>query len=530
MNLIRPGLPLFLLSAAPLTSVSVTAGDIDFVPVVDVTASYYQTDFDTGEDRENRALVSKPSLLTSYKSLGLDAALSVNHTSVMQAKDSDELDKSYTDFRFASRAGFWEQRLQLNLVSNTSHIATNRVDAIAIDPILSSSDLVKARYQNASLSFTPKRASYIGVDWNLNYGNVKTERTEENANRNLENESYSGLGRLYSGNEFQRVNWDITSQYAVTERRQNQDLHSRQTNGRLGIGLVDKLYVIFVGSEDANQIEQSGISSNSISSVSYGTGLEWRRSSNRYIGVTYNRLDREDEKQEFVGLDANWAFSSNTSIQANYSKKFFGDSYNFSLSHNTRAWRARIGYTDGLTSFTRLQLANQDIGVFVCPLGSPTIDQCFQPDSPNYQLGVDEQFFGFSNVDVDISEEIVLNKAGFASLGYEKNKVSLSLTYRQSTQDYIESDRNRESDSIQFSGTYKIGPRTNFNYQTSYSDILDVNTGRKSSAWNTSVSLSREVSQKTDLTLTLRSLDNESEIGTRAYEDTRLSLSIKYKI
>lgn len=530
MKVFGPGLPTFVASLLPLTTLSVAAGDVTFKPVVDITASYYQTEFETGTDRENRALVTKPSLLSSYQSQGLDAALSVIHTSVVQAKDGDELDKSYTDFRFASRAGFWDQRLQLNLVSNTSHIATNRVDAVAIDPILNSSDLVKARYQTAALSFQPRRAAYLGVDWSLNYGNVKTERSEENADRNLENESYAGFGRLYSGNEFERLNFDLTSQYSITQRRQNQDLHTRQTEGRLGIGVVSDLYVILVGSEDANQIDRANIASNSISSVSYGAGLEWRRSANRYLGVTYNRLDREGDQQEFVGVDVNWAFSSNTAVQANYSKKFFGDSYRLALSHNTRAWRARIGYSDGLTSFSRLQLESQDIGVFVCPLGDPTIDQCFQPDSPNYQLGVDEQFFGFSSVDVDISEEIVLNKAGYATLGYERNKVSLSLTYRKSSQDYIESPRSRESDSIQFSGTYSLGQRTKLNYQTSYSEIRDLNSDAKSSAWNTSLTLSREISRKADLSLTLRSLDNETEARSRAYEDTRLSLSLTYKL
>ncbi|MBN7826673.1 TIGR03016 family PEP-CTERM system-associated outer membrane protein [Bowmanella dokdonensis] len=532
---------LTFLSISVLSGLATQAGELTFAPEITLSGVQYETDYAEREDLDNTAIVLKPSLTSNYDSRIWDAALSVKHTAVFQDENSSELDKSFTDYRFNSDLSLWDDRLGLQVSSSRTKRATSQADSLVVDPLLGASELVKSRNRNAVLSFESRDSGVIAFSGSASAGEVETGSFEEGGNnsfRGLNNKNYQTVARLYQGNDINNLYFDITSQYSLTKREAERgDFESRNLSARAGVALTERIYAIVRGNDDSNKIEDSEISSGQLESTTYGAGLEWRRSSNRYIAVTYNQYEQNDRKQQYVGLDLNWAFTQRTSVSANIGKRFFGDSYQFSLEHNTKHWRSQIGYSDSLTSFTRQQLVTEDLGVFVCPIGELDPTQCFQPDSPNYEPGAGEQFLNFVNQDIELSEEVILNKSAFASLGFERRKISLSLNYRYSEQEYIERAREQRTSGMQFSATYEMGPRTSLQLQSAFSKTENLLQFGERKATNSSIGINRELNRDMDLNLSYRYVDNDNEgdtfgggLSAQSYTDHRVTLSLVYRL
>ncbi|WP_088330342.1 TIGR03016 family PEP-CTERM system-associated outer membrane protein [Lacimicrobium sp. SS2-24] len=521
---------MLLCGGSMFVATTANAAEVTFKPVIEATATYYDTQSDSEGDLENQALLLNPSLLTQYNSRLLNVALNVSHTKVMQDKQSDELDKSFTDYQLNSRLALLDQRLQLQLNTAQRHRALTIGNVLISDPILNADELVSTRTDTANVAFSSRNPAYLGVDVVASGSQTRADQDALNQSRSFNNDNINLTGRLYQGREFDRVFWDITSQYSETTRRAAGDFKSNAVSGRVGVGLYDDLHFIVRGSDESNRIEGADFLTDDLSSTSYGAGLEWRESADRFIAVTYNRFERRDQEEEYVGFELDWAFSRLTSVQASYDKSYFGDNYRFALTHNNRAWRSRIGYSEGLTTYDRLQLNTESLGVFVCPLGSPSLEDCFQPDSPNYEPGVDEQFFNLFDQTAEITDEVVLRKSGFVNLGYQLRKLTLSANYTYGYLDYLETSREQRNRAVRLSAGYRLGPRTQLSLQASRSQLDGITGGVNQEVERYSLTLNREMSPDLELSCGVRYLDSESENAARTIEDTRFSVTLKYRL
>ncbi|GGD69124.1 outer membrane beta-barrel protein [Lacimicrobium alkaliphilum] len=527
----NPGLQkIVLLCGGTVLATATHAAELTFEPVIEATATHYKSDSDSRGELENQALLLKPSLLTRYNSRLLNVALNVSHTEVMQNKQSSELDKGFTDYQFNSRLGLLDQRLQLQLNTAKKHRALTIGSVLVADPILNAEELVSTRTDSGNVSFSSRNPAYLGVDLVAGANQTRADQDALNQNRSLNNDSVNLRGRIYQGSEFERVFWDISSQYSETTRRTEGDFKSNSVSGRVGVGVYSDLHFIVRGTDESNRIEGSDFLTSDLSSKTYGAGLEWRESASRYIAVTYNKFERRNEEEEFVGFDLDWAFSRLTSVQASYDKSFFGDNYSFALTHNNRAWRSRMGYTEGLTTYDRLQLDTEFLGVFVCPLGNPVLENCFQPDSPDYVPGVDEEFFTLFDQNAEITDEVVQRKSAFVNLGYELRKLTLSANYSYGYLDYVETSRQQRNRATRLSANYRLGPRTQITLQTSRSQIDSIAGGSDQEVNRYTLSLNREMNPDLEVKYSLRYLDSDSDNASRDLEDTRISVTLTYRL
>ncbi|MBT1064822.1 hypothetical protein KJY73_14615 [Bowmanella sp. Y26] len=519
--------------AIALQPLMVHSGELTFTPVVDVSTLTYETEHTNTQDKtHNNALLLKPSLATTYKSQLLKAALRVENTTVRQSKDSATLDKEFTDYNFNSKMGLWDQRIQVTAQSNRSHRALFSGDSGVTDPILNAEDLSTVQSNNASFAFFPKRPSYLGFSLFARAGESRSQSTP-NANsvfNDIDSETYSGTARLYQGREFKSVYWDISNSYQKTKRKGQNDITSESIAGKVGVGLFSDLHLVVVGSDYQNEGLSGGVSDQSISSTSYGGGLEWRRDSGRFVGVTYNKFKHEDRESNYVGFDINWPLSTRSAVQASYDKRFFGDNYNFSLTHNSRSLRTRMGYDKGFTSYSRLQLVPGQPVVLICPQGNAQVTDCYIPDSPSYEPDIDEVRIIIPTVEGELTDEVIVRESAFINLGYDKRKVSIYLNYNYGNIEYLESNRAQRTRSAQLSLTYKMGPRTRVNLQGNYSRS-DALTGLSydQEVRSYKLSLARDLNKQADVTLALRYLDRDAGDNDRSLQDTRLSLDYSYK-
>ncbi|WP_102797850.1 hypothetical protein [Bowmanella denitrificans] len=517
------------LALHPLAS---QGGDLEVKPIVGASVITYKTEYPAnGEDTSNNALMLEPSIRTNYTSKLLKAALTLKNTSVMQSKNSSELDKSFTDVNFNSNLGLWDERIQFNAQSSRSHRASFAGDAGLTDPILNAEELSTVQSNSASLAFTPKRPDYVGVDLFAQAGESRADNSPNSfgSDGELNSDNLNFTARIYQGHEVKQVYWNLSGSHQDTKRSNLEDFTRRSLQGRIGVAIYNDWHLIAVGSDFDNEGVTSGTGSNNVNSQSYGAGLEWRRNNGRYIGVTYNKFKQRDNESNYIGVDLSWPFSSRTSVQASYDKRFFGDNYNLSLNHNNRTWRTRLGYNKGLTSYSQLQLVPGDPLVLVCPQGSLDGSGCFFPDSPTYEPKPDEVQVNIPTVRQELTDEIIVRENAYFNLGYNRSKLLVNLNYSYGYMDYLESNRLQRNRTVQLSATYKLGARTDLKLASSYARTDNIAGSYGQEVRNHSVTLDRKVSKEANLALTLRYLEREAESASRSLEDTRLTLQYIYK-
>lgn len=519
--------------AIALQPLIVQSGELTFTPVLDVSAVTYETKHpDTDEKSDNNALMLEPVLATTYKSQLLNAALRIKNTTVKQSENSAELDKEFTDVNFNSKMGFWDRRLLFTAQSNRIHRAQLGIDSGISDPILNAEELSTVQTNNASMSFSPQRPAYLGMSFFARAGESRTRSNPSAQNQfaDIDSDSYSGGASIFQGQEITRMFWNINANYEKTKRDAQPDVISRSVSAKIGVGILSDLHLIAVGSDYNNEGLRGGLQQENISSKSYGAGLEWRRASGSFLGVTYNKFKHEGKETNYVGFDLNWALSPRSSVQASYDKRFFGDNYNFSLNHNSRSWRTRVGYEKGFTSYSQLQLVPGAPIVLVCPQGSLDFSQCFMPDSPNYEPDVDETQISIPTFENELTDEIIIRESAFINLGYDKRKLSMYFNYSYSNLEYLETMRAQRTRAAQLTLTYKLGAKTKLIAHGEYSrnDTLQ-GTFYDEEVVSYKLALDRALSKKADLSLSLRYLDRDTDQANRALEDTRLSLKYSYK-
>ncbi|GAA0369486.1 hypothetical protein GCM10009092_37170 [Bowmanella denitrificans] len=506
--------------------------DLEVKPTMGASVVTYKTEYPLdGEHTNNNALMLEPSLRTSYTSRALKAALTLKNTSVLQSKNSSELDKSFTDVNFNSNLGLWDQRIQFNAQSSRTHRASFAGDAGLTDPILNAEELSTVQSNNASLSFTPKRPDYVGVSLRAQVGESRTQNnpTSFNPDGDLNSDNLNFNASIYQGHAIKQLYWTLSGDHLETKRSGQDDFTRRSLQARLGFALYQDWHIIAVGSDYDNEGVSNGAGPNNVDSKSYGAGLEWRKDSGRYIGITYNKFKQLNNESNYVGVDLSWPFSSRTAVQASYDKRFFGDNYNLSLNHNNRTWRTRLGYNKGLTSYSQLQLVPGDPLVLVCPQGSVDGSGCFFPDSPGYEPKPDEVQVNIPTLRQELTDEIILRENAYFNLGYNRSKLLINLNYNYGYMDYLESSRSQRNRSLELSATYKLGGRTDLKLANSYvrTDSIEGSYGQEVRRY--SVTLNRNVSKAANLSLTLRYLEREAEDVSRNLEDTRLTLNYIYR-
>ena len=268
--------------------------------------------------------------------------------------------------------------------------------------------------------------------------------------------------------------------------------------------------------------------------------MTFRKSENRYISVTANTSDsdiEEDDNETYIGLDLKWAFSSRTSVAASYGRRFFGESGSFDFNYNTKKVRSSISYSEDVTSTSRLLANPENLGVFVCPVGSTSIATCFQPNSLDYRPDAGEQLVQFTSQNLELDDNIILRKSTNAQIGYDFSRLAVALSWRYSENDYLEEDRLRRTYGGGINTSWELGSYTSLTADVNYANIeqrsAEFNNG-ESENWRYSVGVSREIGQHLNATLNFSLIDKSGDAGLDGdffgndYTDRRISVGVTY--
>jgi uncharacterized protein (PEP-CTERM system associated) len=552
MQFKRKYLATSILACSPLImltiSSSAVANELDWT--VGVDNEFVYQDVYSEERREtinSENYILRPQLSLSYISKRSNIFWRATHNHVRRSLQDASVTNNYTNYAYGGSFAAIQ-----NLLTFTASGALNYQSAAAngflVDSFLLNADnLSKTRSNRFGADFTLPRGDYFGHTTRVNYSITESEKRENSPNQ-LDSNVLSVSTSTFTGNDFERFNAQVNTEFSVSERSVNGDYTNRRANGNMSYRLISNLGVTATASHEANQVKsQNDVFGNVRQFNSVGAGLIWREAENKRIAVTWNRADNdaveEDESNKgYIGVDANWQFTPRTQISAGYTRRFFGESGNFSFQHRLKKLRTQVSYTEEVTSFSRLIAEPGNLGVFVCTDGITELAACFQPNSLNYQLQANQQFVQFSGQNSEINDDLILRKALSWQLGTELRRTKVSINGRYSTNDYLETDRLSRTYSAGTSVAFAIGQKTNISWSTNAAVTDDIFEGAKgtSEVFTSKVSLDRKIGRYFDLSLNFSYLQRETEgrviggggLGGLAgdIQERRISLNLQYNL
>lgn len=463
--------------------------------------------------------------------------------------ERDKIDNSRTDtFEEYSYSLVWQpfdSFLQIEGQGALSYQNTNANNYLVSDFLNNSDSLSKTRSNRISASANFDRGNWVQAQGGIAYADVASERSTLNSGQALDNNTIELFGGISNGDSIQRVFWQLDGMYINTDRAQNNndEFITRSGDGFIDIAVIKRFGIRLTAAHEANQVsDRDDTSSSTRKFNSYGMGLFYRQSEDRYIAVTANSSDSdldEDDDETFIGLDFKWALSPRTNLSGSYGRRFYGEAASFDASYNSKYLRTTLSYSEDVTNTSRLLANPQNLGVFVCPATTVSIADCFQPSSLTYQPDASEQLVQLTSQVIEFDDNIIVRKSTNFQAGYDFSRLTIALTSRYAEDDYLDLERLRRTYSFGTTLVYELGSYTNISTEITYANITqrsdqdDLDGGTDN--WRGNIAIQREVGRYLTAAIDFTYVDQSGDIATGVglfgnnYSDRRISLSVIYK-
>jgi len=415
VGLLRRTLPVVLLMIAmpPATSgaEAVQLRLFDFEPRISASETY--SDGGTGFGRSSDGLTTSVDPGFTLRRDGARVKTDINYSlnNLYYHNDSE------MDLRHQFNGSVLGELVQNELFIDSSFRKRDQI----ISPLGTSN--IDSSLQRDNL--TSSTSWSIGPRWERRFADVATSTLEYQVDR----VSFSGgaaddswgstlTGVLNSGPMF--GDWFWSADYSNSDIRYSEGGENSEFemySGTLGYNLTRKLNVYYTVGNEKNSFRNS---------VGDTGGSYWN------VGVGFTPSVR-------------------TSLNMTYGKRFFGDTYSFSISHQARKWNVVVSRAETITTTRQLQLG--DI-FLICP---PEIPDC-----------TPEEAIAFG-VDIGVRDGTYIESSLTGSLAYTLPKSALTLSVFDRERTFQDgADANDETSGTTLGWNWRLGPRTNFNASTGW--------------------------------------------------------------
>jgi uncharacterized protein (PEP-CTERM system associated) len=530
-----------------------TAGEVKFSASLDAEAIEQQINVVDGDvDIGSSNQIIRPIASIRYISRDLNAFLQGTHNHVRRQLDGSNNIQDYPSLSYTGSYDVVKGLLSLNAGGSQSY-RNEGVNTFLLDDFLLNGDnLNKVTSHRASATLSLPRGKYFGLDSTAEYSKNKSDNNNQNSSSVgslFDSQGYTLSLSALSGKRIRGIRSILTGNLNFVKRSSQEDFFSQRANLSNDIKVYKQLGIALNASYENNELKSDTDTSfdGFREFYSIGAGLVWQATVNRSIEIAWNRSYTEPvggigetEDKNFISYDINWAFSDRTSIQGQFTRRFFGDAGNLSIIHQLRNWRSSLTYNETVNSTS--QLANRsDQALFICEGGSTNIADCLLSDSlsPDLEQGqvlqpIVVQSFG-------LNDRIILNKSLTAQTAVTRRRTTISLTGTKSEIEELEFDRVIDTANIRFQVAFKLSNRTGLSISSNYSVAEFVNTGeqQKQTTREQSIELTRQLSERFTVAINLRHLDRKGEaiIGNNAnfgglngpLTDNRATFKVSYK-
>jgi uncharacterized protein (PEP-CTERM system associated) len=543
-----------LLAVAPLimqlVSLSAAANELKWVVGIDNEVVYQDVYSDEQQQTINSTnFIVRPQLSLNFTSKRTNAFWRATHNHVRRSLQDVDVTNNYTNYAYGGSFAAIQNLLTFTASGALNYQSASTNGFLVDNFLLNAENLSKTRSNRFGADFTLPRGDYFGHSTQINYSTTESERRENSFNQ-LDSNILSINTSTYTGNDFERFAARVNSTFSVSDRSIQGDYTNRRVNADMSYRVISNMGVTATASHEANQVQsQNDVFSNLRQFNSAGVGLIWRETQNKFISLTWNKADNDainadKNNKGYIGADIEWQFTPRTRVSADYNRRFFGESGNFSFQHRIKKFRTQIIYSEEVTSFSRLIAEPENLGVFICADGVTDLSACFQPSSLNYVPQANEEFVQFSAQNPAINDELILRKGLSWELGTELRRTKVSLNGRYFTNEYLESDRLSRTYSAGTSVAFAIGPKTNISWTTDAAVTDDIFEGDKGNAevLSTKLSIDRNIGRYFNLSLAFSYLQRDTEgrvLGSGSggitglngdIKDRRVSLNLKYNL
>ena len=506
-----------------LVSASSVAAEWQLTPSIFVDETYTDNVRVTRND-EKSSLVSQVGLAieSSYLSRLVQFDFKSASTYAFYSHDHD-IDDDYQDVESNITAKLGESGFALigNLrIDNQSSDGSRNALADLV-----SGDTVQVETYSSGIAYTVSNSQF-DFNSNLIYSTTNTE------DKIGEQDGYSATVQSQNGGNADYVFWDLQSGY---QERKNRGQSSRQYQAELKLGLITRWKInpfIRYYDEDNSGSISSGRTNES---NSYGVGLRWLVSPRLFLDVSYNKpigtsidIDGKTQK-EYVDAEINWQPSSRTSVQAGYSQRFYGDSYNLALTHRNRRLTNTISYNEQVLSFTRNNFNPVDQGAFWCPQGDTSdLTACYLGSNS------DIDFSGFQLVrvtDFELIEDAVLslNKTLNWNSKLDLARTTFTLDLSSNERELLETRSIDESKRAKFNIARKVSGRSSIDLDLSYTENnyqQGTTNERKDRYRQVGIGYTKSLNSNLDFSFDLRHVNRSSTTDQYNYDEGRVALKI----
>jgi uncharacterized protein (PEP-CTERM system associated) len=493
----------------------------------------------------------KPFAALTYEAKDFDVFFKGINNRIRQKRDDQTSNQDYTEYNYSGNYDIVNSLLSFN-TSGIRSYTNNSLNSFLVDDFLLNSDsLNKITSDNASFRLNIRRGEYYGLSATTLYRHTTSERNEPSTidESVFQNETYGLTLNAITGTNLDGARVSLSSNLNYSKRDSGEDFASQQvsisadieTYGDFGIALNSS----YENNEFRTEFESESAGAREFSSV--GAGLIWQPRNDRYIKILFNRSltsslveGEEDEEDNYISYNIDWAFSLRTSIQGSFYRRFFGDAADLSFRHRTKHWQSSISYTEVVSSNSQL-LNSGDVGLFICDNGSTDIADCRLSDTLEPELEQGEALQPFEVPNFEINDRIILRKSLTAQTAVTRKRTTLSLTAIRSESDEIEINRIYNVSTIRTSLNFAVSPRTSLQYAYSYAKTELDEDGELENATTMqhNIELRHKLSRRFTSAVSLSYLDRDGEItrGTPSLEgldgpltDRRITFRISYAI
>ncbi|WP_198343291.1 TIGR03016 family PEP-CTERM system-associated outer membrane protein [Oleiphilus messinensis] len=358
------------------------------------------------------------------------------------------------------------------------------------------------------------------TEFDLGFEVRKTKSDNDSVNLS----TYSADLVFQEGKRVQMFDWEFSTGYATD----SEDNEYNNTNGRLSFVVTQNFSVFAQG-----QYEESvalGDDENEILATTWGVGTRYDFSRS-HVSLAYNKFEKGDGN-DFISAGLGWNPSARTSVAANLTERFFGESYQLNVTHRARYFRNSIQYLDEVTNLSQLIFQRQT-GALLCPEGNDfSLADCVlasaeTPLEPGQQL---------ITVEVPVSaigEDQVLSRRLGLTSNYSKGKSTFTgnlfwvRTKRLTDDDFASKDYDKEL-GANISWVWKFSGKTNLNFIADLRKVesnQDTSTKVQANEYLYRARLTRQFTQKISASLIYSHSQRHSDLADDDYIENHLALS-----
>ncbi len=517
-----------------------------------VTSEYTNQTVDDNENNlefDSDNWTFSPYLSANYNAKLLNFSLRAEHNHVRRSLETNSISNNYTNYSGSIAYSLIPNLLRItgNLQQGYRGLAANSF--IVDDFLLNADNLAKTNAYRGALDFSLPTKGYFGLNSTLSYSNFKSRNEQENELFMFDNERYLGQINVASGRDFRPFTFQLQGTTSVTKRSESEDFLSStvSTDFRAPLFTSGLMFTVIANYEN-NEIDNESTDIDALREFySYGMGLTWQLARNKLIQLTWNSSKKDttsgdqDETKNFLGGLIDWQFTPRTQLNAQFTRRFFGDAASVAFSHNTKHWRNNISYAETVTTSSQL-LQNDNFGLFACSNGSIDIADCNLLDSldPN-SIPPDSVIVPFVETSFELNDRVIIRKNAAYTSGIERRRTNIAFTISRSADEDVERNFETTTDSVQITSSIGFSTRTTIRTTLRYADINREGMGEDlvSEIQEFNINLERRFSRKLFASIGYRYLDRSGDsIGNAGVNftgingpltDNRISASIRYE-